>query len=44
MRVLISGGGIVGGAYLLARALHETGDYQEAFRRYFCGESAGGSG
>lgn len=34
MRVLISGGGIVGGAYLLARALHETGDYQEAFRRY----------
>jgi 2-polyprenyl-6-methoxyphenol hydroxylase-like FAD-dependent oxidoreductase len=24
----------MGGAYLLARALHETADYQEAFRRY----------
>jgi 2-polyprenyl-6-methoxyphenol hydroxylase-like FAD-dependent oxidoreductase len=24
----------MGGAYLLAEALHETSDYQEAFRRY----------
>ena len=24
----------MGGAYLLAKALHETADYQEAFRRY----------
>jgi 2-polyprenyl-6-methoxyphenol hydroxylase-like FAD-dependent oxidoreductase len=34
---LLSGQGAslaMGGAYLLARALHETTDYQEAFRRY----------
>jgi len=34
---LVSGQGAslaMGGAYLLARALHETADYQEAFRRY----------
>jgi 2-polyprenyl-6-methoxyphenol hydroxylase-like FAD-dependent oxidoreductase len=34
---LLSGQGAslaMGGAYLLARALHETADYQEAFRRY----------
>ncbi len=24
----------MGGAYLLAKAVHETADYQEAFRRY----------
>jgi len=34
---LLSGQGAslaMGGAYLLARALHETADYQQAFRRY----------
>jgi 2-polyprenyl-6-methoxyphenol hydroxylase-like FAD-dependent oxidoreductase len=34
---LLSGQGAslaMGGAYLLARALHESADYQEAFRRY----------
>ncbi|HVU68927.1 MAG TPA: FAD-dependent monooxygenase [Ktedonobacteraceae bacterium] len=34
---LLSGQGAslaMGGAYLLARALHDTADYQEAFRRY----------
>lgn len=34
---LLSGQGAslaMGGAYLLARALHETADYQEAFHRY----------
>src|SRR5262249_41660187 len=35
--MLLSGQGAslaMGGAYLLARALHETADYQEAFHRY----------
>ncbi|MGI9057590.1 MAG: FAD-dependent monooxygenase [Ktedonobacteraceae bacterium] len=34
---LLSGQGaplVMGGAYLLAKALHDTADYQEAFRRY----------
>jgi 2-polyprenyl-6-methoxyphenol hydroxylase-like FAD-dependent oxidoreductase len=34
---LVSGQGAslaMGGAYLLARALHETGDYEQAFQRY----------
>ncbi|MGI9060219.1 MAG: FAD-binding domain, partial [Ktedonobacteraceae bacterium] len=34
---LLSGQGAslaMGGAYLLAKALHDTADYQEAFRRY----------